>query len=61
MVKEMFGAPEKLTEGNERILPGYHLSPNRGKKYTEIKDRLCKEDDWKYAFTQFSPDFLKMF
>lgn len=61
IVKEMFGDPEKLTEGNERILPGYHLSPNRGKKYTEIKDRLCKEDDWKYAFTQFSPDFLKMF
>ena len=61
MVKECFGDPEKLTEGNERILPGYHLSPNRGKKYTDIKNRLCKDEDWEYAFTQFSPDFLKMF
>jgi hypothetical protein len=61
IVKECFGDPEKLTEGNERILPGYHLSPNRGKKYTDIKEELCKDEGWKYAFTQFSPDFLKLF
>ena len=61
MVKEVFGDPEKLTEGNERILPGYHLSPNRNKKYTEIKNLLCKDEDWKYAFSQFSEKFLALF
>jgi len=61
MVQETIGDPEKLTEGNKRIMPGYHLSPNRNKKYTEIKETLCKDPDWEYAFTQFSPEFLKMF
>ena len=61
MVQETIGDPEKLTEGNKRIMPGYHISPNRNKKYTEIKAELCKDPAWEYAFTQFSPDFLKMF
>ena len=61
MVQETIGDPEKLTEGNKRIMPGYHLSPNRNKKYTEIKAELCKDPAWEYAFTQFSPEFLKMF
>ena len=61
MVQETIGDPEKLTEGNKRIMPGYHLSPNRNKKYTEIKETLSKDPDWEYAFTQFSPEFLKMF
>lgn len=55
-----FGNPQKLTLDNVRILPGDHLSPNRNKKYPHIKEKLCKNSDWKYAFSQFDKKFLDL-
>jgi hypothetical protein len=59
-VSGAIGDPEKLTKDNERKLPGDHISPNRNKKYTHIKDELCKDDQWKEAFKQFDPKFVEL-
>lgn len=59
MINDVFGKPEDLTKNNKRILPGWHLSPNRNQKYTHIINELGKDDDWKYAFTQFSDKFME--
>lgn len=56
-----WGDPEKLTKDNVRFLPGEHISSNRGKKYTPIKEELCKDEDWKFAFSQFDKKFLELF
>ncbi len=59
-VKSAFGDPKKLTKGNERILPGDHLSPNRNKTYPHIKEFLCKDKKWEAAFKQFDPKFIEL-
>lgn len=60
-VNGAFGDVEKLVEGNERILPGMHLSPNRNKKYMAIKEELIKDPAWEYGFLQFGQKFLNLF
>ncbi len=57
-IASTFGDPEELTKGNIRILPGEHISPNRNKKYSVIKDMLYKDDIWKKAFSQFDKRFI---
>lgn len=59
-VDQQIGKPEELIDGNGRILPGIHLSPNRGKTYPAIKDALCKDPVWEQAFYQFDSDFIEL-
>jgi len=61
MMTEVFEDPSVTCKDNKRILPGHHVTRNVLRKYTDIKAELCKDPEWEYAFTQFSPEFLKMF